>query len=536
METRALRRCLWAAAPAVALALTLGGAQELQFGERIDVEVIDLEVVVIGPDGIPVTDLRKDDFTVSVNGEPAGIVDFAAHFDAVPAPVSETRIAAMPAPQAAPSPTPSARSWLVFVDLARLNHFRRTIAVRDLQKFFRTSVDASDPAMVGYFDGWALRMLQLPTGRAATVPKVLEPLAASALPPSREMLDFELTEEEVTQKRLASMRALRDFAMMASGLEGRLTMLFLGAGYEFGDPGSQMYARLTHEYEKLRDSLASSDITVNSLYGWRDGAIEFGAHVSYGDEGMPAIDSGAPDMSGIPEGSTMAAIAADTGGTSLTATTGLRERLEQSESRRNGYYALAVRTPSNAAGRRLDIRVRVAREGLRVQHRRTMRIATDEETTQRVSMTALLTEKPKNPWNVKVRVGRLHRDITLRHRAPLEIRIPASALLFLEREGRHHAHLQFFLSVKDVRGNYTSIDPRELRLDVTDAELQALRSRGIRYNLELVVSAGTTDVALTVADALARTHSTAHFEVVAAGRVLNPDTGPNRPGARRRGL
>ena len=66
----------------MALLPVLGAAQQPPtFTEEIEVRVMDLDVSVTQKDGRPVTDLRREDFTVRVDGKPVPI-DYFARVDA----------------------------------------------------------------------------------------------------------------------------------------------------------------------------------------------------------------------------------------------------------------------------------------------------------------------------------------------------------------------------------------------------------------------------------------------------------------------
>ena len=75
----ALRPCL-----ALVLAvLAVGGGVDRaradeQLGERIEVRIVDVDVVVTGRREVPVSGLGRDDFEVLIDGRPAAIRNFFA--------------------------------------------------------------------------------------------------------------------------------------------------------------------------------------------------------------------------------------------------------------------------------------------------------------------------------------------------------------------------------------------------------------------------------------------------------------------------
>jgi VWFA-related protein len=454
---------------------------------------------------------------VLVNGRPAEIIDFSAHFTSPAEAARKETSTIAPAPHpTAPVSVSRSRAWLVYVDMQRTSDVRRVTAIRAARDFLDSSLRPGDQSMVAFFDGGALRVVQPLTDSREALRKALGGLAGRSVPSRLQPLGFQLDEEERVQLERSAVRALRDFvALGGTGGEQRF-LLLVGGGYALhGWQSPDLARRLQRDYEELRDVLAASDITLHSVWAGGDDR-RLGADTP--PELEPGMEAGVPPSPGLAFGTTIATLARDTGGTTLVAAPDLGNRLEQASRRMSGSYSLALRTPGHLPGTRLSIGVRVAREGVRLSHRRLLRTSTDAEVNRGSSLAALLMKQPPNPWNVRVRVGRPQRGRLGRFHAPIDVRIPVEHLLFLEREGRHFAHLQFFFSVRDPNGQYTSSDPRDLSLSPTGQQLAEMRTRGLRYTLELVVPSGTTEVALTVADVTARTQSTTRFQIMTGVR------------------
>jgi VWFA-related protein len=138
-------------------------------------EVVTVDVVVTGPDGQPVLDLRPEDFTVTEDGTPQEIVAFdAVHRPAPSAPeVSPSAGAAippLPEVRSATNQTPPARQGsliLVVFDELHMTPAQAQRARKALRGFFETGVAKEDRvALVGTHEGtqWTVRM---PEGRDA---------------------------------------------------------------------------------------------------------------------------------------------------------------------------------------------------------------------------------------------------------------------------------------------------------------------------------------------------------------------------------
>src|SRR5687767_5609878 len=120
----------------IAAAPTLA-QQPPTFTEEVEVRVMDIDVVVTGRDGRPVTDLRREDFTIRIDGKPVPIDYFAR--------VDEGTIHAPDLANASPDQVLAAyrsgeeayvpRHFLMYVDIGHLapNGRKRGLeALRDL--------------------------------------------------------------------------------------------------------------------------------------------------------------------------------------------------------------------------------------------------------------------------------------------------------------------------------------------------------------------------------------------------------------------
>ena len=122
----------------LAFSLALAASTRGQFVEQIDVAVVNVDVVVTGPDGKPVRGLTRDDFTIYENGKAQTITNFSA-FDTAPA--APTVVDATPGTAAAPAPVPHRpRLIVLFIDIDEMEPVPR-------QRFFEAMKRYVDTAM-----------------------------------------------------------------------------------------------------------------------------------------------------------------------------------------------------------------------------------------------------------------------------------------------------------------------------------------------------------------------------------------------------
>ncbi|MEA2694212.1 MAG: hypothetical protein QOJ16_3599 [Acidobacteriota bacterium] len=154
-----------------------------EFGERIDVRAVDVEVVVVDAKGQRVHGLKAEDFKLLVDGQEERVDYFAevAEGQAPPAPaVPETTpaapVAAATAPAAPPSPPSVAAggrvgtSYLVFVDEAFAVSSQRNAALSTLERDLALLGPGDRMAIVAY-DGHGLTLLSPWTGDTAALRK-----------------------------------------------------------------------------------------------------------------------------------------------------------------------------------------------------------------------------------------------------------------------------------------------------------------------------------------------------------------------------
>ena len=204
----------------VSLALFAGGSAvpaeetvaEQPFSERVEVEVVSVDVIVTDPKQGRVVDLGKDDFEVLVDGHAVPIDYFSApRLALAPTPSSGLAaedIAQIPVPaQAALVPLAPA-NLVIYVDQTALENRARHETVTELREFLASRPAGGDRVMVAAFEQ-DLRVLLQPTTDAVRIAAALDELE------SRPSL-ARLTSSERTQL-YQDIRAYGRNAMRVSG-------------------------------------------------------------------------------------------------------------------------------------------------------------------------------------------------------------------------------------------------------------------------------------------------------------------------------
>jgi VWFA-related protein len=174
----ALLLALGAAAP------TTTGAQEPpagSFGERVEVEVVEIDVVVTDRDGDPIVDLPREAFEVAIDGRPVEVDYFAAPAAAKPAksaPEAETEepsilwsgeVEGLPGDLV---PAAESSTLVVYVDQAALRAGDRNRAVDEIREFLARRPEGEEVSIAAFEH--RLRMLAEPTTDPAAIERALD--------------------------------------------------------------------------------------------------------------------------------------------------------------------------------------------------------------------------------------------------------------------------------------------------------------------------------------------------------------------------
>ncbi len=154
---------LAAAIGTVLVVAALAAAQDggFTFFESLDVEVVNVEVVVTGPDGVPVRGLTREDFELTEDGRPVPISNFYS-VDAAPAEPLDP----FAGPEAARAVEPADQQLhlAIFVDGMSLEPVGRRRALDALREFFDYQLAQPASLVLASFDG-SLEVTYLPRFR-----------------------------------------------------------------------------------------------------------------------------------------------------------------------------------------------------------------------------------------------------------------------------------------------------------------------------------------------------------------------------------
>ncbi len=172
---------LVAAASAPARAQEPAASPE-SFAERVEVEVVSVDVIVTDRNGGRVVELGRGDFELLVDGRPVAIEYFAApRLSSAPtaaSAIAAQEISTLPAaPVSGPAPI-ALTNLILYVDQTALENRARFETLRELREFLHARPAGEDRVMIAAFEQ-NLRVFLLPTTDPARIAQALDELEAT---------------------------------------------------------------------------------------------------------------------------------------------------------------------------------------------------------------------------------------------------------------------------------------------------------------------------------------------------------------------
>ena len=565
-------------AAALALALLPGAAEpqdrqdDLTFFETVDVNVVNIEVVVTGPDGSPVRGLDRDDFELLEDGRPVEITNFYS-IDAKPSALLDP--AAGLAAGDTVEPVEQQLHLGIFIDGMSLEPAQRRRALDSIQEFFNYQGARPTSLTLAGFDG-NLTVKSMPRYNPDELSNHLEALKKTAARGTLRELDRrtllrELNEANVSlgqpgtavddftgpseaqrmltavglyaQQRYDEARlsadALRSIVEALAGLPGRKALLYVSGGLS-RNPGEAMYLAWENKFSEFARTLGvnvssrareldttpeinklirfanSNRVTFYAMRAGRSGSV---SGISGEDRGFDGASLGAAgggriwtsDVESI-DGSNLSGIleqlAAATGGLSMTNSRNFDSLLSGMNRDLAAYYSLGYTTDRGRDDKVHKLEARVKGRDLEVRHRETYREQTREEIMRGRTRSAVLLGAGENPLGVAMEFGRAAREKTKGFLVPVMIKVPLSKLVLVPQEDEHVGRIGIFVCTRDTRGRTSPVKAIEVPIRIPEAMLATALGQVAGYRMMLLMRPEEHAVAVAVRDELGRVEST----------------------------
>lgn len=520
-------------------------AQDAQFADELDVEVVNLDVAVLGEDGAPVPGLTLEDFTVLDDGQPVQVTHFT------------------PFQEAAQSAAPL--HLVLLFDDAEIEPADRGTALARVRTQLDRLLGAADRVLVAR-QGAGLRIEQPFTADRALVEEALQrlerasPGVASDVAVRRSVLneirsgdaaatnalgsapvvggEIQKDTEQSAATSLASVRSYaasrRNHALQSlsaldrlvsalAGLPGRKAVLLVSAGYDL-KPGDEVYQAWLAKYRATRAARGSGSVDLEQPgLDVRKAIKEVAAGASAnrvtlytatrGTEARPEFRESGKAAAETPAES-LRLLAESTGGSAVFNLEGIERLSERLESDSRGGYSLAWPLPHPADGAWHSLEVRVRRPGARVQAAAGYRARTPDQRTQDRAAAALLLGISENPLDLGIDLGTATRERDGSYSVPVTLKIPLARLMLLPKGSEHEGHLSIFLLTQGADGGLSPVGKMETPIRIANAKMvEAMGQTGV-YQASLRVRPGSYRVAVAVRDDVAALESAMSVDLV----------------------
>lgn len=588
---------LLALAAAVLLAAALGlpvfGQDPPLFIDRVDIEVVNVEVFVTDRDGNHVSGLTLGDFELFEDGERIEITNFytvlrddraLADADLT---LEELRRAPPPAPDAERPLLPEDQqlNLLVYVDNFNLHPHERSRVLEELDGFLEDRLIQGDRVMlVGY--GGSLEILFPFTRDRARVREGLErlgkaathrpindaerrrtlrlmrdtlsyPTGTSPLDAAYQMLRAYVQQEQ-TELR-ATARSLLQVVRAQAGLPGRKALIYISSGLS-KRPGEDLYAYLEQLFgdAQLQGASAAGEFIDPSMEALVEDASDLfdlivreanaqqvtlypvdargsgGSSMSaeFDDLGVGGAGRVVLDQvrsTGLQE--PLLEMAQGTGGRAIVNTLNFDDAFARVGGDFDNFYSLGYRPRQGRDGELHKIEVKVANPELRVRHRETYDNKPELERIGDRTLSSLVLDMASNPLGAQIAFGPPEQTSGRKWEVPLLVRVPIDKVTILPNGDVHEGRLHFFLAVQDQEG-LSKLHHETYPISIPADRLADAAGREIGYTARIKVRKGVPKIAIGIFDELSGIQSFLQQSVL-VGVDPDDDDPPGKTKARK---
>jgi VWFA-related protein len=511
-----------------------------RFSETIDVSLVNVEVIVTGPNGERVRGLTAADFTIVEEGKPQQIVNFAEY--AGGAGNVKVGVEAAAAAHAAPEPPPrQPRTFIVFVDEVALVGAKADIrpTINDVLR------QALQPGDTGAVLSWTnrLNVRQGFTGDVAALEKAIDALPKPGPLFSIDGMQQQWREDEAFWRSVANdprnaelalggdrmtdsvigqsmatvawmdmkskVRAINAAMTAMAGAEGRKVLLLVT--HRFSRHTGQEYSLAhrvnldrpparTPQFDALRmvESVAeTANATGFTIYGLHPEGLRAtleSAQVSLAPNANSSPVGVRDHMILMNETESLELVSERTGGEYAFGSDALKLLPRVTEDLTD-YYSLAYRTPARGSDNSRRISVRVKNRDYRVRAR--SQYVERSDATRMKDRVSASVFAPIEPGTIPIE-AQVDANAGA-SRLPLTIRIPISALTTIAGNGKHTGAFTVYVAWNSS-GTVSDVtrDTQPFTIDVAD--LERAKSSHFTYNLDVRIDANTRALGVGVLD------------------------------------
>jgi VWFA-related protein len=530
-----------------------GQNEDADFGETVNVTVVNVDVYVTDKQGKRVTGLTKDDFQIFENKRPVEITNFYAVQDgqSVAPPVEapqEAEAPAAPAPgvavvQKPRTPEDQRLRLIVYIDNFNLRPFNRNRVMRELRAFIGTKLTRDDQIMLVTYDRelHVRRALTSDPSLVASAMLELEKISAQAVHQDSERRDVleriedsrSVSEAEMAARSYAestyndlsfSINALKEIVNSLAGVPGRKAILYVSDGlqmiagqdvfYAIQNKYGEQSTSLTQQYQydtSRRFTELTAQANANRITFYTIDAAGLRAYDSNSAQNR-GPGSSAPGLSTLIDSvnisnlqAPLQKLAEDTGGVAILNANQITPQLDRIAGDFGTFYSLGYTPHHYGDGRyyKVEVKLKKKEKGYVVRHREGYR---DKSTDSRMTdgtVAALSFPYEENPLGISMTFGKPTARPDGFYVVPVEVKIPIGKLVLMPRGETHDANVRLFVAAIDSTGNTSDVQQTPVPITVPAADLAAASGKHYVYTVSLLMRAGDQRVAIGVRDDIA---------------------------------
>ena len=522
--------------------------------EKIDVHVINVDVVVTDKKGNPVHGLKKDDFRIFENGQLKPISNFyEIHGSRDVTEEAAKTPAAATAPARAAEVTDANRRHIIFyIDNLSLAPFNRNRVFKEMKKFVQEVMRPGDEAMVATYNR-SMKVRVPFTRDPVQVEQIFDVLATeSALGvnnksdsrSTRSQIEDAQSEDEaisyarqysesVEHDLRQSVESLNALMSTVAGLEGKKVLVLTTEGFQM-QPGREMFfyidelARqkgwqstgtilegMTFNNASLIQSVAktanANNITMYTIHAGGLAAANEGASA---ENAKPvSLTFTTNELSNSTE--SLELMAEMTGGIASTRTNNFARAFDRINQDLNSYYSLGYRAGVERVDRQRNLEVRVNNRNYIVRSRQSfVEKSTFAEMSDRV-IANLLYRTKANDLHIVTRMGKPLATENDLFKVPVEVQIPMEGLTLIQQGETYAGGFSLYVVVANEQNDMSDVAQRQQQIRVALNDLPKTKGKYYTYAMDLLMEPGVNKISVGVVDDLSNVTGFARDQVIA---------------------
>lgn len=525
--------------------------------ERIDVRIINVDVVVTDRKGNPVPNLTADDFTILENGVAKPI----SNFYEVQGSVAKNVLGEPPAPEPATPEAPAKkeipeamkRRILFYVDNLSLSPFNRNRVFQQMKDFVNEVMRPGDEAMIATYNR-SMKVRVPFTRDTAQILSMLDSLQKEsglgiANKSERRTTEDRIRESQSYNDAIATARSyassiehdLRQSvasinALMSTlaGVEGKKILVLTSEGFPmqpgremfyfiedvgrekgWSNIGSTMLEGMTFDGANLIQSVAKT-ANANGITMYTVHAAGLTGGMEMSAENAQPVSASVSQAASSNTTESMQLMAEMTGGVASVQTNNFKLAFDRIHSDLESYYSLGYRAGTERVDRQRYLQVRMKNKEYRVRNRQTfVEKSVFAEMSDKV-VANLLYRMKDNDLGILTRVGTPLPTEDGYYHVPVDIQIPMHSLeLLAQGDAEYVGGFDVYVVVANKNNDMSDVARKTHQVRVPAAVYKELTGKFYTYTLELLMERGLNKISVGVVDQVDNTSGFARDQVIA---------------------